>query len=64
MSIPQANTLVGGHISRSYIFMEDTIRRGLAGVASLKHLSPVANIKEAALYGAFATFARQYPDIL
>lgn len=30
-------------------------------MASLKHLSPVANIKEAALYGAFA---RQYPDIL
>ena len=56
--------LVGGQISRSYIFMEDTLRRGLAGVASLKHLSPVANIKEAALYGAFATFARQYPDIL
>ncbi len=43
--------------------MEDTLRRGLAGVDSLKHLSPVANIKEAALYGAFATFARQYPDI-
>lgn len=64
MSIPQANTLVGGQISRSYIFMEDTLRRGLAGVASLKHLSPVANIKEVALYGAFATFARQYPDIL
>lgn len=56
--------LVGGQISRSYIFMEDTLRRGLAGVASLKHLSPVAHIKEAALYGAFATFARQYPDIL
>lgn len=64
MSIPQANTLVGDQISRSYIFMEDTLKRGLAGVASLKHLSPVANIKEAALYGAFATFARQYPDIL
>ena len=47
MSIPQANTLVGGQISRSYIFMEDTLRLGLAGVASLKHLSPVANIKEA-----------------
>lgn len=61
MSIPQANTLVGDQISRSYIFMEDTLKRGLAGVASLKHLSPVANIKEAALYGAFATFARQYP---
>lgn len=44
--------------------MKDTLRRGLAGVASLKHLSPVANIKEAAPYGAFATFARQYPDIL
>lgn len=56
--------LLGGQISRSYIFMEDTLRRGLAGVASLKHLSPVAHIKEAALYGAFATFARQYPDIL
>ncbi len=54
--------LLGGQISRSYIFMEKTLKEGLADVESLRHISPVAHIEEAALYGAFATFARQYPD--
>lgn len=55
--------LLGGQISRSYIFMEKALKEGLAGVASINRISPVAHIEEAALYGAFATFARQYPDI-
>ncbi len=55
--------LLGGQISRSYIFMENALKEGLAGVESLRHISPVAHIEKAALYGAFATFARQYPEI-
>lgn len=55
--------LLGGQISRSFIFLEDALRQGLADVASLRQISPVAHIEEAALYGAFATFARQYPEI-
>ena len=55
--------LLGGQISRSYIFMEKALTEGLADVESLRHISPVAHIEEAALYGAFATFARQYPEI-
>lgn len=54
--------LLGGQISRSFIFLEDALRQGLADVASLRHISPVAHIEEAALYGAFATFAHQYQD--
>lgn len=55
--------LLGGQISRSYIFMEKVLKEGLEGVAPINRISPVAHIEEAALYGAFATFARQYPDI-
>lgn len=55
--------LFGGQISRSFIFMEKTLREGLAGVRSLERVSTVAHIEEAALYGAFATFARQHPDL-
>ena len=54
--------LLGGQISRSYIFLEDALRQGLADVESLRRVSPVAHIEEAALYGAFATFARQNKD--
>ena len=43
--------------------MEKALKEGLAGVASINRISPVTHIEEAALYGAFATFARQYPDI-
>ena len=43
--------------------MEKTLREGLAGVRSLERVSTVAHIEEAALYGAFATFARQHPDL-
>lgn len=54
--------LFGGQISRSFKFMESALRQGLAGVASLRRISPVAHIEEAALYGAFATFVSEHPD--
>lgn len=54
--------LLGGQISRSYIFLEDALRQGLTDIESLRRVSPVAHIEEAALYGAFATFARQNKD--
>lgn len=54
--------LFGGQISRSFIFMENALRQGLADVSSLRVISTVAHIEEAALYGAFATFVREHPD--
>lgn len=52
MSIPQANTLVGDQISRSYIFMEDTLRRGLAAYI------PASIHNEAMLSGAWTSIAQ------
>ncbi len=53
--------LLGGQISRSYRFMEGALKRGLSSLPDLKLITPVANIDTAALYGAFATFAKEHP---
>ena len=51
--------LLGGQISRSYRFMEDALKRGLSSVPGLKVISPVSDIDKAALYGSFASFAKE-----
>ncbi len=52
--------LLGGQISRSYRFMESTLGRNLSDVSTLKVIAPVASIDKAALYGSFASFAKEY----
>lgn len=46
--------LLGGQISRSYSYMEESLRAGLCRVPSLRHISPVKNIDHAAFYGILA----------
>lgn len=43
--------LFGGQISRSYKYMEKTLKEGLSGLKTLKRISPVDSIDHAAFYG-------------
>ncbi len=51
--------LLGGQISRSFRFMESVLGRELSDVSTLRLIAPVASIDKAALYGSFASFAKE-----
>lgn len=46
--------LLGGQISRSFAFMEPTLREKLADLPQLKQITPMRHIGEAAFYGLLA----------
>lgn len=43
--------LFGGQISKSYKFMEQSVKNGLKDVRSIKKIAPVSHIAEASFYG-------------
>lgn len=48
--------LFGGQISRSFAFMEDTLRNGLAGLECLRHIGPVSDFDHATFNGLRSIF--------
>ena len=48
--------LFGGQISRSFEFMEDALRRGLAGLDCLRHIGPVSDFDNATFNGLRSIF--------
>jgi len=54
--------LLGGQISRSYVYLEPGLRKGLYGTACLRSIAPAAHIGHAAFYGLLARLDNLRPE--